>query len=122
MYKNTITSGESTIISSGLAIQFNQEPISIKIDLPGFEFELIFKFNNDKKLNKRSVVPEVTRPNSATLTFNNFNDPLGAGSSSPQKIANYKGQKISLHYRVYSLSGSSDKTIHYTFYLSGKEI
>lgn len=121
MNKNTIFSGHAQIISSGLAIQYNKEPISIKILLTGFEFELIFKFVDDKNSKTKNVTPEIFSLNSAMLTFTNFNDPLGTGSTSPMKIGHYKGQQISLHYRVYSLVGSPDKTIHYTFYLSEED-
>lgn len=113
-----IKSGSAEIIASGSVIAFNGNPIEISYGPSIERLTLIFAFKDDGQLETRI---DATKPNPNALQFNlyNFRNPLGSGTSRPVPIGTLAGQKLYLHYRVYDI-GNSDKTIHYTIYLSGE--
>lgn len=109
--------GTTQVISSGTIIQFNNNPISFNIDLPDFPLKVIFNFKEDSS-SKPTIEAEVPDETTISLSFINYTHSLGVGNTKPLKIADYLGKHIYLNLRVYSLTGSTDKTIHYSYYLS----
>ncbi len=118
MNENLISVGDlQQVISSGTIIQFNNQPIELKLGLVDFPLSVILKFVNTNT-EEMNLVPDIIDGQTLSLEFHNYNNPLGTGSSKPLKIADYQGKHIYLNYRVYSLNDTADKTIHYSFYLS----
>lgn len=113
-----IKSGTAEIIASGSVIAFNGNPIEISYGPSIERLTLVFAFQDDGQQDTRI---DATKPNPNTLHFNlyNFRNPLGSGTSKPVPIGTLAGRKLYLHYRIYDI-GNSDKTIHYTIFLSGE--
>jgi hypothetical protein len=122
MTPTNISSGGAEIISSGLIIQFNKKPIEINVQLPDFSFTCVIKFENKLENKVQSLHAEAIPPSTLSITFFNFNNPLGSGSSEPLNIGSYKNKSLYLSYRIYSLSENSDKTLHYTIYLTEEQL
>ncbi|WP_059170229.1 DUF6864 domain-containing function [Bacillus sp. FJAT-27445] len=118
---NTFFSGTSEIVSSGLLIQFNKNPIEINVDLKGIPFKFIFDFIDAPNISEPKIT--ASSPNSSTLILNlyNFNNPLGQGSKSPLNIGSINNSFIYLNFRV-STFNEGDKTLHYSIYLSQEEL
>lgn len=117
MYPFNVSSGNSQVISTGTIIQFNRQPIEFKIDFPGFPLKLIMNFENttDPQTKMEAQTVDV---NTISLTFYNYNNPLGTGTVKALKIADYKGQHVYLNYKIYALTDQGEKTVQYTFYIS----
>ena len=113
--------GNTELINSGLVIQFNKQPIEFNLALPNFSFTIIMDFKNDND-SKHKVKPEVIDETTAKLTFFNYNNSLGHGTTKPRKIANYRSKYIYMSYRIYAPNEDADKTVHYSFYLSEKKL
>jgi hypothetical protein len=121
MFASNISSGGAEIISSGTIIQFNRKPIEINVQLLDFSFKCILNFEN-KFDTKEQSLKATAEMSTISLTFFNFNNPLGSGSSEPINIGTYEDKFIYLSYRIYSLNEQSDKTLHYSFYLTKEKL
>ncbi|MGG2053087.1 DUF6864 domain-containing function [Lysinibacillus pakistanensis] len=111
------------VLDSGTIIQYNNQPIEFDFNLPNFPMKLIMDFK-DKNGNSNELNAESDIINETTLklTFYNYNNPLGTGSTKPIHIATYQGKPLYVNYRIHSLNDSMNKTIHYTFYLSEEKL
>lgn len=121
MTSTTITSKNVKFISSGTIIQFNKKPIDFHFDLSESDipFKITFDFkNNLENPNEQKIVSDITDDDSLRVTFINFNNALGTGNTKPTKLGVIDDLNLYLNYRIYALDSNSDKTIHYTFYLS----
>lgn len=117
MYKTIVATGDSTVISSGTIIQFNGQPIKFNVDFPGFPLNIIMNFENNLD-HETKMEPKSIDNSTISLTFYNYNNPLGTGTPKALKIADYQGIPIFLNYRIYALNDNSDKTVHYTLYMN----
>ncbi|MGE6376588.1 DUF6864 domain-containing function [Peribacillus muralis] len=113
-----ITSGGAHVLMSGLVIQFNGQPIEMNLDLPDFPLTLELDFANQENSTAQSINAQTKGESTLSLMFYNFNNPLGSGSGKPVQLGTYQNKFIYLNFRVFSISNTSDKTLHYTIYLT----
>lgn len=118
MIKTKIFSGPTEIISSGSVISYSGHPIDMTLDFNDWELKIIYKFEDgeSQKFNVKAI-----DNNTIEVTFINFNNSLGIGNVQPVKLAMHKGKLIFLSFRIYSLSDSDDRMMHYTLYKNLKE-
>jgi hypothetical protein len=106
--------GEYDVHESGTVIGLIDEPITFAIANLNFEF----KFQDDKEKKEQKVNTEIAPDGTKLiLNFTNFNNSLGTGNISPMKVGNINKRELLLSYRVYNLTDSSGKMLHYTWLL-----
>ena len=117
------TSGNYQIIDSGIAITFSmKDGISFKVNMniedntDPFSLTVKLNFETDNAAKERRLkFATDERENILEVKCINF-EPLGAGTSKPIKIANYRGSGIYMHFWVYELGGTAGRKIEYCFY------
>jgi len=114
-----IESGPAEIIDSGTLISFAGNPISLYYK--NLNIKVIFDFKRDEYNSETYVDSSVIEPATLKLTLYNFDDSFGAGTNKPMKIGKHENRRLYLQLRVYSLKGSTDKTLQYTLY-KGEEV
>jgi len=116
-----LESGPAEVVTSGSVISFLGNPITITFKAEDEILKLIFEFRDEKE--KKEPRMEVSLPNPETLKIIlfNFRDPLGLGTGKPARIGTIGNRNLYLQYRVYPISGSLDKILHYTLY-KGEEV
>lgn len=118
MYYSRVFSENKEIMASGSVIAFKNEPITLKVfDSDQQVLILRFCFTKNADSSKTRLLTSIN-DNILTFTFENFNNPLGAGTVEPVDIATYNGKKMYIHLRVTPLS-NSDTTLLYSVYLEG---
>lgn len=120
MYQTSIFSERKEIISSGMVISFDNEPITLKLsedETSVATLKFVFKDSEEEK--KATLSGEVVN-NELVLSLTNFNNPMGSGTTKPMNFATYKGLAMYLHFRVTALS-DSDRTLYYTIYKEEKK-
>ena len=118
----SIRSGPATIVASGLVTSFDGSPLSFTIGPESDSLTIIFAFIDEPQSSPQRV--ELDRsgdPRELRLRLINFDSLLGVGTVRPLAIGKLAGNKLYVHYRVYTHSGSREKTVQYTFYLSQVE-
>ena len=115
-----LSSGPCEIIASGSVISYLGNPISITCGLKNLPINLVINFQEDKANKEQRISGQIISPSSLLLTFFNISN-LGSGSINPVEIGNFLGHKTFLHFRAYSLSGSSDTLLHYSIFM-GEEV
>ena len=112
----TVTSGPAEIVASGLAISFKGN--AIELTNSGLTF--IFTFVTNAKVVGQNLQLDVLNPKTIKLTLTNFTNSLGTGTTEPLEIGTAtvgeRQVKIHLHFRVYSLGQTDDKTLQYCVY------
>lgn len=111
-----IKSGPTDIIATGIIISFSGNPIEIVFGPAIERMRLILKFKDEEGNAKLRVAAEKSNHDTLILTFFNFNNPLGGGSTEPIALGTLEGRKIYINYRIYHLE-ACDKTFHYTIYM-----
>ncbi len=114
-----VTSGNAKVVASGTAISFNGAPIEIEIgaDSP-LAIRLIFE-ESQSGLNSPEIRAHAPDQNTLELTLRNFDNPIGTGTTKPLRVATISGREAYLHFRVFALPGSSDKTVHFSIFVIG---
>jgi len=110
-----IETSSTTVLSSGIVVMYNQEPLIFKLE----NLTFLFKLENDITDLSSRIFWEATGKNELTCKLINFNNPLGSGTPNPLNVGTLKGKHIFVNFRLYGVQ-NSDPTFHYTFYL-GKE-
>ena len=118
MFKTTILTGETEVISSGIVISYSNEPISITVESNNSYIKVKFVFEEG---DKTEVKATITNDQELIMTLVNFNNSVGTGSSNPLPIGSFQDKAVFLNYRVYALGKDGDRTLHYTFYRSLKK-
>jgi hypothetical protein len=114
-----IESGPAEILDNGTVISFSGNPISISYKDLGIR--IVFEFKSDGENKGTYVDSGVPEPGTLKLSLFNFDDRFGAGTIKPMRIGKFEGRRLYLQLRVYTLSGSPDKTLQYTIY-KGEEV
>jgi hypothetical protein len=114
-----IESGPAEVIDNGTVISFSGNPISVSYKDLGIK--IVFEFKTDADNKGTYVDSSVSGPGTLKLGLFNFDDRFGAGTTKPMRIGKYEGRRLYLQLRVYTLSGSQDKTLQYTVY-KGEEV
>ncbi len=119
-----VESGPAEVIDSGTVISFAGNPIMLSYrDL---KLSIIFEFKTKDHPESISIDGNFndnaeTGMGALKLTLYNFDDRFGAGTIKPLRIGQYENRKLYLQIRVYTLTGSPDKTLDYTIY-KGEEV
>lgn len=111
----SIKSGTVEVIASGIVITFNKNPIEITLDPTHKKMKLILVFLDDESKEDSSVKPRYIEPTTLEITFKNFKNSMGSGSTAPIPFAKLDGRQLYLNYRIYTLE-NVDKTFEYTIY------
>lgn len=114
-----VTSGSAEIVASGTAISFRGSPLVIQLgENSPLTVRMIFEETKAGVLSPgiRAQAPD---PDTLELYLQNFDNPIGTGTTKPLQVATIGGREAYLHFRVYSLPGSVDKTVHYSVFLEG---
>jgi hypothetical protein len=114
-----IESGPAEVIDNGTVISFSGNPISVSYKELGIK--IVFEFKTDADNKGTYVDSSVSGPGVLKLSLFNFDDRFGAGTTKPMRIGKFEGRRLYLQLRVYTLSGSQDKTLQYTVY-KGEEV
>jgi hypothetical protein len=111
-----ITTGNAEVLDYGAVILYDNSPFSISFgEENGVELKLSFKFKTSSE-SKPTIETEDVENNTLNLTLVNFDNPLGTGTINPIPIGTWHNKKLSLSFKVYSLSGSEQKSFEFTFY------
>jgi hypothetical protein len=109
--------GSQDIVASGTIVAFAEDVINVTIDDGAGKLFLDIHFKENKDDSKTDLRGEVISDNHLRLTFQNFNNSLGAASSGKLQIAVIGGKQHYLTHAVYSIGTS--KVMHYTVYRDG---
>ncbi|MDD5070364.1 MAG: hypothetical protein PHV17_06510 [Candidatus Omnitrophica bacterium] len=110
-----IKSSGKEILTTGSVHTFDLS--NIELILSDLKFIIQFSDDGGKQRMESSVVSD----KGIMIQLFNFNNPLGIGLTSPQKIGTYKNKELYFIFTIYALNKSSVKLLHYTFY-SGDNI
>lgn len=105
-----ITIGEYTVLASGTVITIPNEWTVFQIENLKYKFRFI---NTEDKVQK--ISPNSVDKTTIELTFNNFDNPLQVGNTTPLHLGSLGEKSLFLQYRVQSLSEDTGKTLHYTW-------
>lgn len=111
-----VYAGRAEVVASGTVITLDGAPVTIRL---GWRAPVSVRF-------EFLPGPEGTGPtmgavraegDTLVLELRNFNNPLGDGTVRALKVASTEGHEVLLHFRVWRLTGSEDRTLAYSFYL-----
>jgi len=114
-----ITSGNYEVFNSGTVISFEQEPVTFQL-AADLKIRLAFRDEMEKKEEHRLEFNPISK-NELEITLVNFNNSLGTGNTAPLLMGTLNNKKLYLNFRVYALTVTTNKTIHYCWYL-GEEV
>ena len=119
-----LTFGESiTVLESGTAIQFNQEPFLFQlnglIEPQPVYIEIRFLTQTDDVNGLISF--ENGGPNHLIMNLTNFNNKINHGNVEPMRIGSLDNKELFFSFRLTSASENFPRTLEYTFYL-GREV
>ena len=111
-------SGSADILATGTVIAFSGNPIEIEFGVGDDRLKIIFVFKDEEGKDSKDLRTEGKSLDDSTLqiTFFNFSNPLGSGSSKPIDFGALNNRRLYINYRIYELR-EGDKTLHYTIYL-----
>ncbi len=111
-----IESGSAELIASDNVISFSGNPITITFGSPDETLQIIFEFKDEEGKEDLRIEANAIDPKTLKVTLINFKNPLGSGSTKPVAIGSLDGRRLYVHYRVYSLSDTADKILHFNIY------
>ena len=111
-----ITTGAENyqILDTGSVITYNDEPLIFEL---AAGLKIIIRFALDKNVQGQKMDYNVISNMELELLLTNFNSSLGTGNVAPLPVAKIDNRQVYLNFMVYSLNESSNKTVHYTWYL-----
>ena len=112
-----IKCGESDVIATGSVIAYSDNPV--EMCFPATEGECIFRifFKEDESDESSRIDVKNLSPSETEIYIINSFTVFGTGSPAPLDLGEMGGRKISLAFRVYSISSSDEKLLHYTWLL-----
>lgn len=110
-----IKSGQAEILQTGSIISYDSSPITIEFGDNNTNLALNIEFKNTEDGKALIETGDVVN-NSLQLILSNFNNQLGSGSIKPIAIGTWDNMTLSFSFRVYTLNGSDQKTLYFTFY------
>jgi hypothetical protein len=114
-----VRSGPAEIVASGTVIAFNGSPVEIEFGSP-WKLHLILRFKDVPGEEKQRISGKIIDRRTLEVTFFNFKNPLGSGSTRAIPIGKVGDNEVYIQYRIHAL-GESDKTLHYTIYRAPKK-
>jgi hypothetical protein len=116
MLKN-IKCGDYEVISSGSVIAFADEPVDMIFNIKNREFKFRVIFAEDTVNCEERCEFENAGPETVNINIINSLSAFGTGPSEPQKLGATGNRDLLFSYRVYTLSETNEKLLHYTWYL-----
>lgn len=111
-----ITSGDYTLIHSGIVIQIENLPITVKLpDEVEGDYTFIFNFINDNNAKELITVFNSNDKFTLQIELKNFNHVHNAGSREAVEVGTLKTKPLFLTYRVFDLFNCG-KTFIFNFY------
>ena len=109
--------GEFTLVHSGLVIQIDNLPITVKLKdhLEG-DYTFIFNFTSDSK--EKGIASQFNAIDTHTMQINltNFNNVQNAGTTEPIDVGTLLKKPLYLNYRIFDLPNCG-KTVQFNFYV-----
>jgi len=111
-----ITTGDNNyeILDTGTVITFKDEPIKFQL---AADLKIILRFKLDKDAKERKMDFNAISDNELEIILTNFNSSLGTANLDPLPIAKINNRQVYFNFMIYALNESSQKTVHYTWYL-----
>lgn len=114
-----IKSGTATILGTGSFLTFDGQNVEIEFGVAqggDSPLKIVLEFN-DEGGSTPQLESEVAENNKLMkLILKNFNNEIGSGTIRPLEIGTYGGQRLFIGFRMETLEGGEQRTIHYTFY------
>ncbi|OGV32034.1 MAG: hypothetical protein A2020_13990 [Lentisphaerae bacterium GWF2_45_14] len=113
-----IKCGESDVIATGSVIAYKDNPLEMRFSIEGSDcfFRIFFK-DDDTNKSPRIDLKNISTSGTDIFIVNSFTA-FGTGSPVPIELGEINERKLSLSLRVYSISSSNEKLLHYTWLLS----
>lgn len=102
------------ILATGTVITFKEEPIKFQL---AKDLKIIISFKLDKELKEQKMDFNAINNNELEIILTNFNNSLGTANFEPLPLAKMNNHQVYLNLMIYALNESSNKTVHYTWYL-----
>ena len=99
------------VVASGTVITADNQNLEFQLA----HLRVVFTFVSDS--GQTRLGPGTASGSTLSLTLYNFNNSIGAGTTSPIVIGTLTGRKLWLSFMVYALNPETSKTVHYTFAL-----
>jgi hypothetical protein len=88
------------VLAQGVVVSYGNQPIDIYPLPPPFDqYQVRLIFTQDTSRKSTATFATIT-PNLFQVTFTNFDEPVGVGTSYPIYIANYNLRKVMLSARI----------------------
>ena len=111
-----VQSGPAEVIASGTVIAFQGNPISIQFGFP-MPLTVEFEFETDtENPGKPRFHTSAWGEHVLQLRLTNFDNSLGSGTVKPIPFGQRHERQLWIHFRVYKLGSSEDRTLHYTIF------
>lgn len=112
-----IKCGESEVIANGSVIAYRDNPVEMCFSMDGNDFLFrIFFSQDDLNESSRIDVKNISPSETEIYIVNSFTV-FGIGSPEPLELGEVNGLPIRLAFRIYSISSSDEKLLHYTWLL-----
>ncbi|OGV55814.1 MAG: hypothetical protein A2X49_11495 [Lentisphaerae bacterium GWF2_52_8] len=112
-----IKSGNCEVYASGSLIVISDAPL--EMTLGAGESSRLFRFSflsDDSNRDERTEI-ETAADGGTELRIFNARKAFGQGPQEPVEIGVFEGRKLHLAYRIYTAAPSSEKLLHYTWFL-----
>lgn len=106
-----ISSSGRDVLATGTVITADNKNVEFRVAQLGVALEFI----NDGTLPRLGQA--AADGSTLRLQVYNFNNTIGAGTTSPLEIGTFAGRKLLFSFVVYAFNQESTKTVHYTFML-----
>jgi hypothetical protein len=109
----SIQAAGKKILQSGMVHSFDESGVTFHFN----DLVLALRFQNDELDKSQRIVRKLDGDKSLIMTFFNFNNALGTGTTSPIKLGSILDKALLAHFTVYSINKQSPKLIHFTFFV-----
>lgn len=104
--------GDYKVLASGTVITISNEWTTFLIQNLKFKFRFINTEDQIQRIDSNPIDDTTIE-----LTFNNFNNPLQTGNTTPLRLGSLGEDSLFFQYRVQYLAKDTGHTLHYTWML-----
>lgn len=112
-----IKCGESDVLATGSVIAFRDNPVEMSFDIDGNDCLFRIFFNEDDLNESSRIDIKNISPSETEIHIVNSFTVFGTGSPAPLELGEINGRPVRLAFRIYSISSSDEKLLHYTWLL-----
>jgi len=109
----TVASEHHNILASGTVCTFRGDQLVVTFG-PENGLGITLRFSEDESKKPRQVA--TAKDGMLDLELFNFTNVLGVGNTEPIEIGQVNVKKLFMNLRVYALTDSATKLVHYTIY------